>query len=139
MSSGERDMRTILLAGQASSEMTSLEEILKRYHYTVMKRPDGLSALDAMRSTMTADLVITDHRLPDMDGLEFLNALRRMSPNIPVILLAARGSMDIEEYLIARSLGAHAYIMNLVRARNLGRIITAIVTRGNTVGMQHSP
>ena len=50
-------------------------------------------ALDIL-SDGTFDLVVTDLRMPEMDGLEFLRRLQAQNRNVPVIVLTAHGSID---------------------------------------------
>jgi DNA-binding NtrC family response regulator len=52
------------------------------------------SAEDALRSAERADLIITDLKLPGMDGLQFIGALRRQNSHTPVIVITAFGSVE---------------------------------------------
>jgi two-component system NtrC family response regulator len=54
------------------------------------------------------DVVITDLRMPGIDGLEVLHRVREFDPNVPVILLTAFGT--IEEAVEAMRAGAHSYL-----------------------------
>lgn len=66
--------------------------ILSRDGWTVSHIADGSAALDRMRSDRP-DLVILDHMLPGMSGLEILAALRAdpETKTLPVMMLTARG------------------------------------------------
>ena len=52
------------------------------------------TAEDALRAADRADLVITDLKLPGMDGLEFIAALRRQNSQAPVLVITAFGSVE---------------------------------------------
>ncbi|HYI93901.1 MAG TPA: sigma-54 dependent transcriptional regulator [Bryobacteraceae bacterium] len=52
------------------------------------------SAEEALRSADRADLVITDLKLPGMDGLQLIAALRRQNSRTPVIVITAFGSVE---------------------------------------------
>ena len=52
------------------------------------------SAEDALRFADRADLVITDLKLPGMDGLHLIAALRRQNSRTPVIVITAFGSVE---------------------------------------------
>ena len=55
------------------------------------------------------DLVVTDFRLPGMNGLEFLQAIKRVNANLPVIVMTAYGT--VESAVDAMKLGASDYVL----------------------------
>ena len=55
------------------------------------------------------DVVVTDLRMPDMDGIELIQNLKRMRPHLPVLLITAHGS--IQSAIEATRKGAYAYIV----------------------------
>jgi CheY-like chemotaxis protein len=57
---------------------------------------DGLQALVELE-VQTFDLIVTDCQMPDMDGLEFLEAVRHRLPDIPVILLIGHDRCELQE------------------------------------------
>lgn len=116
-------MKTILLVDDELENLRSLGEILKRFGYTVIAKPDGRSALSVVQEGASVDLVITDYRMPGMDGLEFMTALKQVAPGIPVIMLTAYGA--VETYLKSLSLGVYEYVNKPVKAKELGRIVKA--------------
>lgn len=116
-------MKTILLVDDELEILRSLGEILQRFGYAVIAKQDAQSALAAIREGVSLDLVITDHRMPVMDGLEFLNALRLLNPSVPVIMLTAYGA--VESYLKSLSLGVYEYVNKPIKAKELGRIVQA--------------
>ena len=67
------------------------------------------SAEEALRLSDRADLVLTDLRLPGMDGLALLAALRRQNATTPVIVMTAYGS--VETAVQAMKAGAADFIM----------------------------
>jgi two-component system response regulator PilR (NtrC family) len=76
-----------------------------------------------VRDGAEVDLVITDYRMPVMDGLEFLILLKQILPAVPVIMLTAYGA--VETYLKSLSLGVFEYVNKPVKAKELGRIVKA--------------
>jgi DNA-binding NtrC family response regulator len=52
------------------------------------------SAEEGLKVVDRADLVLTDLKLPKMDGLEFLTVIRRQNANVPVVMMTAFGSVE---------------------------------------------
>ncbi len=83
-----------------------LQEVLLRDGYDVAAFTSALAALEQDLSEY--DLLMSDIRMPGMDGLQFLSEVQKKWPNLPVILMTAYGSL--ETTMEAISLGAWDYI-----------------------------
>jgi two-component system response regulator AtoC len=92
----ERRMRRLL---QVMLEQIGLESIAAE---------NGAQALELFQSE-GVDLVLTDLRMPDMDGIELLRAIRERDAEIPVIVLTAYGT--IETAVAAMKHGAFDYVL----------------------------
>jgi DNA-binding NtrC family response regulator len=125
-------MKTILLVDDELEILKSLGEILTRFGYQVIAKQAAQEALASMKDGANIDLVITDYRMPGMDGLEFLNALRQMDPSVPVIMLTAYGA--VESYLKSLSLGVFEYVNKPIKAKDLGRIVQAAINSAEQTG-----
>ncbi|MBI4956514.1 MAG: response regulator [Myxococcales bacterium] len=68
---------------------------------------NGAEAL-AILGQRHVDLVVTDLKMPEMDGFELLAALTRTQPDTPVLVMTAFGTPDIDQRL--RGLGVHQYL-----------------------------
>ena len=62
--------------------------------YEVVSAPDGMSGLRLCQK-ISPQIVITDIRMPEMDGLQVLETLKKDSPDIEVIVATAFGEMDV--------------------------------------------
>ncbi|MDM8550298.1 response regulator [Desulfobacterales bacterium HSG2] len=88
-----------------------LREWLKRNlkkDYQVETFSSAISALDAIRKT-APDIVLLDIGLPQMNGIEALTEIRKISQNIPVIMITAQ--QDINTVISAMKKGAYDYLI----------------------------
>jgi two-component system chemotaxis sensor kinase CheA len=86
---------------------TLAQGVLENNGYEVLTANDGQEALDLL-ALEPVDLVVSDVQMPQMDGLELLQRIKK-SFNIPVILLTSR-SEPIEQQR-GLDLGADAYLV----------------------------
>jgi DNA-binding response OmpR family regulator len=87
--------------------LEAIDEILSAANFETIKVEDGESALIAVTDP-TIGVVVLDVRLPDMDGIQVLAAIREMRPELSIIMLSA--STDQEIVLEALRLGARDYL-----------------------------
>ncbi len=85
----------------------SLNDALKDEGYDVEETGLGKEGITLFREK-SFDVVITDLRLPDLDGLEVLKACKRYSPETMVVLITAHGSVDTA--VEAMKFGAYDYV-----------------------------
>jgi len=76
-------------------------------HYTVLDAPHGRSALDIVRAERV-DLVLLDILMPEVDGLEILQELKALEPDLPVIMMTA--VKTVRTTVAAMKLGAADYV-----------------------------
>ena len=120
-------IKTILLVDDEPEVLSILAETLRSFGYKVIPKPSAESALSIIGEGNMLDLVITDLRMPGMDGSEFIRVLKRQSPSVPVILLTGHGS--VESYVQTRSDGVFEYVNKPVRAKELRLIVNAALER----------
>ena len=87
---------TCLIAEDSSVERDGLRFLIesKRYPVRVLEAANGEDALENMEKER-ADILITDIRMPFMDGLALSRAIPRSSPTFRTSLLKSRSSGDI--------------------------------------------
>jgi len=75
----------------------SLAEMLSDQGYAVVEAGDGKSAMAILRNPpRPIEVIMLDYRLPDLNGLQLLAAIRRVSPHSRVVMMTAYGTPDIE-------------------------------------------
>ncbi len=116
-------MKTILVVDNEQESISLLSEILHRFGYNVMTVQNGQSALSVLKEDAAVDLVLTEEHLPDMDGLELIESLKKIRPIIPIIILTKHCS--IETYLKAFNLGVFDYVNKPVSIKAIGRVLHA--------------
>src|ERR1700686_4942095 len=99
----------VLVVDDESLVRWSLAETLGASGYEVTEAKDGASAIQAFASLRGGtDVVLLDLRLPDVDDLRILAAMRQLSPEVPVIVMTAFGTPELLND--ALRLGAFAVI-----------------------------
>lgn len=121
--------QTILVVDDEAKMRRLLEIMLTQMDYEVLQASDGIEAVYEVAKN-TVDLVITDLRMPRLDGLGLLQHLREQNNDIPVIVVTAYGT--VESAVDAMKYGASDYIVRpfeleavqaaVQRALKLGRV-----------------
>jgi CheY-like chemotaxis protein len=114
-------LKNILVVDDDPIILKWYDEILNLPGYTVMSCRDGRSALNAIREGAATDLVITDYRMPGMDGLELVERIKMLAPSIPVIMSSVNMRSDI--YQKAIGLGIAAYLLKPVGQNELRQAV----------------
>ena len=89
-----------------------------------------LDAQEALDHLDEADCIVTDYQMDDMDGLEFLEAVREDHPDVPVIFFTGRGSEEVASQ--AFRLGVTDYLQKGVGSQQyvvLGNRVSNLVTK----------
>lgn len=122
-------MARILIIDDEPQMRRLLREGFERAGYTVDEAFDGLHAL-ARFAENRPDLVVTDIIMPQREGLETIQALRRKSPSLPIVAISGGGMSNPGNYLsIAASLGANRVFSKPFRFDDLLAATAELVER----------
>ena len=99
--------KTVLLIDDDEGLRRVVEYNLREDGYRVITAGDGRAGLQAFASEHI-DVVLTDVRMPEVDGLELLVRVKTMQPDVPVIMLTAHGTID--SAVEAMKIGAFDYL-----------------------------
>ncbi len=97
----------VLVVDDEPSARSGLEKLLKQEGFSVETAEDGKSALE-LATERPPDIVVTDLKMPQMDGVELLTRLREQDPHIPVIVVTAFG--EVASAVSAMRAGAEDYL-----------------------------
>ncbi|HEU4390475.1 MAG TPA: sigma-54 dependent transcriptional regulator [Blastocatellia bacterium] len=101
-------MERLLVVDDERSMRELLELVLKREGYTVDSAENGTRALDLAKQNLY-DLIISDVKMPDINGIELLERVRDMSPETLVIMITAFATVDTARR--AFKLGAEDFVI----------------------------
>lgn len=90
---------TILLIDDNAVQVATRQAILKRAGYAAIAVLNSKRALEQFRDgefDQAVDLVITDHFMPGMNGVEFVRELRRTHPRLPVMVISGLDEAENE-------------------------------------------
>jgi DNA-binding NtrC family response regulator len=115
----------ILVVDDEEGARELFHTILTDEGYEVALASGGIEAL-ALFKANPYNLIITDIKMPEMDGLQLLQEIRKTGSKTDVIMVTAYG--EVESYLKAMSLGAAEYINKPIRIKELKRIVHKVLT-----------
>jgi DNA-binding NtrC family response regulator len=116
----------ILIADDEQSQRLILSGYLKQKDYNIFEAASGAEALKITDSNLI-DIVLSDFRMPDLNGIELLIKLKEKNPEIAVVLITAFGT--IENAVKAMKEGAFDYLTKPVDLDELDLIIKRILER----------
>ena len=116
----------ILVADDTPWNRDQLAEYLARMGHEVETAPDGISALRALRER-DFRLLLTDWRMPGLDGLELTQAVRE--ERIPVGIVMLTGFADTDVAVRAMKLGADDFLCKPFEPERLSQMIKRILER----------
>jgi len=113
-------MPRILIVDDEAGMREFLSILLEREGFEVACAKDGQEALDAVRKGHF-DLIISDLKMPAVDGVRLLDGVQKLRPETPVILITAHASA--ESAIEAMKLGAFDYLTKPFRVEEIRPII----------------
>lgn len=123
------DMAYILLVDDHKAFLYAARELIMRQRrgFLVDTAADAEEALSAIRR-QNYDAVVSDIRLPGLQGLELLDECRRLRPQTPVILITGYGDRELEEEAARR--GAYAFLHKPVVAEAFCSVVDRAILQG---------
>ncbi len=111
---------SILVVDDEDSQRETLAGFLKKRGYSIYTAASGAEALGRVRDH-TIDLILTDLRMPEMDGEQVLTETKTLNPDIQVVLMTAYGS--IEAATRAMKEGAADFLTKPIDLEHVERVV----------------
>ncbi|MFQ6079752.1 MAG: sigma-54-dependent transcriptional regulator, partial [Thermodesulfobacteriota bacterium] len=111
----------ILVVDDEASHRTMLRAVLSSEGYQIFEADDGKTAIQAVEKEFY-DLILMDVRMTELDGIEALQEIKKISPAIPIIIMTAYGS--VKTAVDALKSGAHDYLTKPLDIEELKILIT---------------
>ena len=126
---------SILVVDDEPDLRSTLSHALNRSGYSVVGAANGVDALEKFKSAKF-NLVISDVKMPEMSGMELLSSIKKMSPQTPVIMISAFGT--VSNAVAAMQQGASDYILKPFSFEILEKTVTNVIGRSNGNGRSTS-
>ena len=107
MNDVNKKAKRILLVDDHESTRMLVNELLSGAGYRVLQAKDGKEAMGLVEIG-PIDLVLTDLKMPEMDGIQLTRAIRRIRPDLPIIVYSAYRFIDTAP--AALKAGANEYL-----------------------------
>jgi len=101
-------METVLIVDDEKNYPLILSAVLAEEGFKTSTANSGHKALEILED-IDIDLVLTDMKMPSMDGIELLGNIKAIDPDLPVIMMTAHGTVD--KAVEAMQKGAYSYIL----------------------------
>lgn len=109
-------LETILVADDEPAVLEVCLRVLRRYGYDAVGVENGARALEHVREH-PVDLVLSDIKMPDVTGLQVLQQVKELFPDLPVVLITGYGSLETAMHAVR--LGASGFVLKPFHADDL--------------------
>ena len=124
MTAAASDIKRVLVADDELNMRRVLEAILRREGYDVVTAANGTEALGGMSANIHT--VITDLKMPGLDGMGLLKRLSVDYPDVPVVMITAHGS--VENAVEAVKLGAFDYLEKPFEQEQIRQVVAKAIS-----------
>ncbi|MBF0441113.1 MAG: response regulator [Oligoflexales bacterium] len=127
--------KKILLVDDSSTARLEMGRALTESGFDIIEAKDGDMGLEKLNREQGIELILTDHYMEKMNGLDMVRKIREnvKFKNIPIIMLTSEGSKDMREE--SKQLGIHAWAQKPCSTKALVNIIQKVLN-GN--GSEHT-
>jgi two-component system chemotaxis response regulator CheY len=119
--------KTIMVVDDSATMTLSLRSSLEMNGFKVITAADGVQALDALKSGAKPDLIITDVNMPNMTGLELIQAVKAMSGFrfTPILTLTTESNSAKRDE--GKRLGATGWLVKPISGPDLIKVVKQVL------------
>ncbi len=119
-------MKSILVVDDDPQMRSALNEAIQRLGYSALIAENGRDALMKL-DDIPVSMVVTDMKMPKMDGLSFMKEVRKKVGNLPILVIT--GFPTVENAVDAMKVGASDYLIKPFSFDALTRAIESLITQ----------
>jgi PAS domain S-box-containing protein len=119
--------KTILIAEDEESNYKYLEMVLKNKGLNLLRAENGFEAIEICKGKIKIDLILMDIKMPGMNGLEATTQIKKIKPEIPIIIQTAHAMHNDEK--ISHEAGCDDYISKPIKKERLISLIDRWIHR----------
>ncbi len=119
-------MTSILIVDDETEATATLSKFLETRGYKTDTASNGAEALERVRA-IKYELVLTDLRMPGMDGADFLARVRLEQPQLPIVVMTGHTNLDDQDALWAQA-GVAAVLHKPLNLREVSGILRDLLT-----------
>jgi CheY-like chemotaxis protein len=126
-------LKYVLIVEDEKTFQISILDGLRRHEeeFRVLTAENGKAAKEILE-TLPVDLVVTDLKMPEMDGIELIAYIRKNHPYTPVIVMTAFGNPELENWL--QSIGVFGYLEKPIDFEEFtNKILSALALKSGTI------
>ncbi len=120
----------ILLIDDEPAQITSIKSFLKRRDHIVSSANSGQDGINIVKDG-NVDLVFTDYRMPEMNGLEVVQSIKEINPELPVVVITAFS--DTKDAVQVMKEGAFDYLSKPIQLDELEILVKKAQERNSLI------
>lgn len=117
----EKKFPNILIAEDVESNFLYLKAVLSKLNATIFWAKNGVEAVEICDNEPSIDLVLMDLQMPDMNGYEATQILKKKFPKLPIVAQTAFAMSDDREK--ALDFGCDDYLPKPIKSRDLLSVV----------------